>query len=94
MSSKSGSADSIEVTLERLSKKLENLEDQLTAQSKEIGVLKERFPDTNLISPKFLNRAFTVWGHYVAAGFIIAIPFVCLTSFFALMIMLFSQQQF
>lgn len=94
MSPKPDSADSIDVSLERLSMKLELLEDQLSAQSKEIVALRDKIPNTNIISPKFLNRAFAVWGHYVAAGFIIAIPFICLTSFFALIIILFSQQQF
>ncbi|UCF26768.1 MAG: hypothetical protein JSW42_08880 [Chloroflexota bacterium] len=94
MSSKLDSADSIEVALERLSMKLQQLEDQLSAQSQEIAALRDMIPNSNIISPKFLNRAFAVWGHYVAAGFIIAIPFICLISFFALIIMLFSQQQF
>ena len=93
MSSKSGSTDSAESDLEQLSMKIELLEDQLTTQSEEIESLKERIPNTNLISPNFLKRAFTVYGHYVAAGFIIAIPFICLTSFFAVLIMLISQQQ-
>ena len=93
MSSTSGSADSAEVAIERLSMKIENLEDQISALSQEIEALREQIPDSNIISPKFLNRAFTVWGHYVVAGFIVAIPFVCLTSFFALLIMLISQQK-
>jgi hypothetical protein len=93
MSSKSGSTDSAEIDLEQLSMKIERLEEQLTTQLEEIESLKERIPNTNLISPNFLKRAFTVYGHYVAAGFIIAIPFICLTSFFAVLIMLISQQQ-
>ena len=78
MSSTSGSAVSIEISLEQLRMKIENLEDHVTTQSQEIEALRERIPNTGLISPKFLNRAFTVYGHYVAAGLIIAIPFVCL----------------
>ena len=74
--------------------KLEQLEEQITAQSQELEDLKGMIPDTNIISPKFLNRAFAVWGHYVVAGFIIAIPFMCLTGFFTLMVMLISQQQY
>lgn len=94
MSSKSGSADSVEETLEQLSMKLEQLEDQIATLSDENEALRERIPDTNLISPKFLNRAFTVWGHYIVAGFIIAIPFMCLTGLFAVAIMFFSQGQY
>jgi hypothetical protein len=81
-----------ELTLEEFRSKLNVLEEQLRFQSAELASVKERIPDTNLISPNFLKRAFTVWGHYVVAGFIIAIPFICLTMFFALIIMLFSQQ--
>jgi hypothetical protein len=94
MASKSGAADSVEISLERLGMKIDQLEDQITTQTQEIEALRERIPNTNLISPNFLKRAFTVYGHYVAAGFIIAIPFICLTSFLAVLIMLISQQQF
>ena len=92
MTSASSSAESTEVLLERLNMKIERLEDQLLAQSSEIEALKEQIPDTNIISPKFINRAFAVWGHYVVAGFIIAIPFACLTGFIAVLIMLISAQ--
>lgn len=65
MSSKLDSADSIEVALERLSMKLQQLEDQLSAQSQEIAALRDMIPNSNIISPKFLNRAFAVWGHFM-----------------------------
>ena len=39
-------------------------------------------PQTSLLSPNFLARAFTVWGHYFVAnlliGLAIALPFICL----------------
>lgn len=94
MSSKTGPGGSFEITLESVSLKLEQLEEQVAVQSKELEELKGLIPDSNIISPKFLNRAFAVWGHYVVAGFIIAIPFMCLTGLFAILIMLFSQQQY
>ncbi|MCX6026780.1 MAG: hypothetical protein NTY23_11070 [Chloroflexi bacterium] len=40
--------------------------------------LKSRLPTTSLGSPKFLSRAFTVWGHYFVAQVIIAVPIYCL----------------
>lgn len=94
MSSKTGPSGSVEITLESVSLKLEQLEEQVAVQSKELEELKGLIPNSNIISPKFLNRAFAVWGHYVVAGFIIAIPFMCLTGLFAILIMLFSQQQY
>ncbi len=35
-------------------------------------------PNTNIVHPNFFKRAFTVWGHYFAAQFIISIPFILL----------------
>ena len=40
--------------------------------------LKGRLPTTSLVSPNFLFRAFTVWGHYFVAQVIIAVPIYCL----------------
>jgi hypothetical protein len=92
MAKTSSSAESLEIQLEQLNTKIEHLEEQLADQSVELDTLKARIPDSNIISPKFINRAFTVWGHYVVAGLIIALPFVCLTSLFAVLIAIFSQQ--
>ncbi len=88
----SGSAEQWEIKLEQLNSKVEQLQGQLEAQSIEFEALVDRIPDSNIISPKFLNRAFAVWGHYVVAGLIIVLPFVCLTSLFAVLMTLFTQQ--
>ena len=71
-----------ELALLQLENKIELLEAQVQQQADEISSLTDRLPDTNLISPNFLKRAFTVWGHYVVAGFIIAVPFICLMMMF------------
>jgi hypothetical protein len=91
MSGSSISSDAMQLQLGQLNSQIEQLQEQLWAQAIEIIELQERIPDSNIISPKFLNRAFAVWGHYVVAGFIIAIPFICLTSLFALVMILISQ---
>jgi hypothetical protein len=75
-----------EITIMQLENKIELLEAQLQRQAEEINSLSDRIPDSNIISPNFLKRAFTVWGHYVVAGFIIAIPFMCLSMLFVLML--------
>ena len=85
--------EGLQIQLGQLNSQIEQLQGQLQAQEIELAELKDRIPDSNIISPKFLNRAFTVWGHYVVAGFIIAIPFICLTILFAVVMMLFSQPQ-
>jgi len=78
--------------MKELQSKMILLEEQVQAQAGEIEALHERIPDSNIISPNFLKRAFTVWGHYIVAGFIIALPFLCLTMFFTFMTTFFSQQ--
>jgi len=87
------SPDGLQIQLGQLNSQIEQLQGQLQAQETELAEVKERIPDSNIISPKFLNRAFTVWGHYVVAGLIILIPFICLTSLFVLVMSLITQQK-
>jgi hypothetical protein len=39
-------------------------------------------PKTGLISSSFIQRAFTVWGHYFVAQLIIGIPIFCIYMIF------------
>ena len=93
MPESSNSPDGLQIQLGQLKSQIEQLQEQFKAQEIELAELKDRIPDSNIISPKFLNRAFTVWGHYVVAGFIIAIPFICLTGLFAVVMTLITQPQ-
>ena len=93
MSDSSNSLDAIQTQLGQLNSQIEQLQGQLQTQTIEIAKLQDRIPDSNIISPKFINRAFAVWGHYVVAGFIITIPFIGLISLFALVMTLISQPQ-
>lgn len=62
---------------DNLSLKLQN--ETLNNYMREMGSVSHKMlPKTNLISPKFLRRAFTVWGHSFVACLIISIPFVLL----------------
>ena len=79
------------LTLKALDTKIELLEEQIRRQADEIESLNARLPDSHIISPHFLKRAFTVWGHYIVAGFIIAIPFMCLGMIFVLITGLLAQ---
>jgi hypothetical protein len=81
-----------DINLEILQDQISHLQEQLDSQKLALEAVNKRLPETNLISPNFLKRAFTVWGHYVVAGFLISIPFMCLGILFALVTMLFSQQ--
>ena len=73
-----------ELSLEQLQARVEQLERQLLIHAIDIEGISKRVPD-------FLKRAFTVWGHYVVAGFIIAIPMFCIMMTLALLTGLFSQ---
>ncbi len=42
-------------------------------------------PETWLLSPNLLKRAFGVYGHYLLAGFLISIPLICIYVFVMLM---------
>ena len=81
-----------ERSLDQVQEALRDLQLQVQLQNDELDALKERIPDSNIISPNFLKRAFTVWGHYVVAGFLVAIPFICLSMIIAVMVALFTQQ--
>ena len=85
------SLNGLQIELEQLNSQIAQLQEQLQAQEIELAELKERIPDSNIISPKFLNRAFTVWGHYIVAGLIVAIPIMCLTSLFVLVMSLITE---
>ena len=93
MTESSISPDAIQIQLGQLNSKIVQLQEKLQTQAIEIAELQDRIPDSNIISPKFINRAFAVWGHYVVAGFIITIPFIFLVSLFAVVMTLISQPQ-
>ena len=92
MSEQLDSGTTSRITMKELQSRMILLEEQVQAQAGEIEALHERIPNSLIISPNFLKRAFTVWGHYIVAGFIVALPFLCLTMFFAFMTTFFSQQ--
>jgi hypothetical protein len=54
------------------------LEERIIHLEARIARLESRVSDTQLHSSSFWTRAFTVWGHWVVAHLIIAIPFVCI----------------
>jgi hypothetical protein len=58
-----------------LEKRIIQLEEQIGKFEKQIS--SQRLPDTDLLSPSFLRRAFTVWGHMFVAQLLIAIPIYC-----------------
>ena len=61
------------------------LETQYQQALQKIATLESRIPNSSIISPKFLSRAFTVWGHMIAAQLIITIPIYCIIFGFGLL---------
>ncbi|HSQ27009.1 MAG TPA: hypothetical protein VLM80_07775 [Anaerolineales bacterium] len=57
---------------------IQELQRQIAAQAYRIAELETRLPQTNLISPNFLTRAFAVWGHYFVSNLILGIIFGCI----------------
>jgi hypothetical protein len=60
MSEQLDSGTTSRITMKELQSKMILLEEQVQAQAGEIEALNERIPDSNIISPNFLKRAFTV----------------------------------
>ena len=53
-------------------------EPTLASLESRIRRLEARLPDTRLLHPRILPRAFAVWGHAAIAGALVALPFVLL----------------
>jgi hypothetical protein len=50
-----------------------------------IATLEARLPDSNIISRKFLSRAFAVWGHTFVAQLIIIVPIYVIIILFSIL---------
>ncbi|NUO83767.1 hypothetical protein HUU05_27135 [candidate division KSB1 bacterium] len=70
--------------LERARKEIQFLQERLTRL--EMQGTNSTQPRTNLLSDKFLTRAFAVLGHYLVASLIIFVPIYALILIIALAI--------
>lgn len=68
----------LERRIVQLEEQIEKFEKQISGQQTSISNVNQRLPKTDLLSPSFLKRAFTVWGHLFVAQLLIAIPIYCL----------------
>jgi hypothetical protein len=66
-----------------LENQIQQHQNQMAQQTDRIISLENRIPNTSLLSPKFVTRAFTVWGHLWVAQLIIALPLYCIIFFLA-----------
>ena len=84
--------------LEERVKYLEEENQKLRAAPASTGMVDERtiakyvasfLPLTNIVHPRFLYRAFAIWGHFFVANLIISIPFTIL--YFCLVSLMLSR---
>ena len=62
---------------EELRRTSEGLNQAITLSNSAIA----KIPNSAIVSPSFLSRAFAVWGHYFIAQLMIAIPIYCIFFF-------------
>jgi len=67
--------DAMENRLKTLESQNESLRRYITEMGADAAKL---LPKTGLLSNSFIQRAFTVWGHYFVAQLIISVPIVCI----------------
>ncbi len=78
-----------EIKIMELEKKVNTLQEGQRLLQQKLSNQKQI--KTNLISPNFFKRAFTVWGHFIIANLIIGLPWACYSIYTFLKI--FSQIQ-
>jgi hypothetical protein len=81
------------VELNRLQEKVGMLEAQiqrlnelLVNKDLEVEVLSRRLPNTWLLDPSYWKRAFTAYAYVTVVGFVIGIPFFCISLILALLL--------
>jgi hypothetical protein len=67
--------DAMENRVKTLESQNESLRRYITEMG---GDAAKMLPKTGLLSNSFIQRAFTVWGHYFVAQLIISVPIVCI----------------
>ena len=65
---------SLERRITQLEIQVQQLEKLVTEQQTMITALNNKLPKTSLLSPRFIPRALSVYGHGIAAQLIIVIP--------------------
>ncbi|MGE5528184.1 MAG: hypothetical protein ACM3X6_03475 [Patescibacteria group bacterium] len=68
------SNEELTVALENAQRQIESLRNELASFKQSVREHRHEY-HTNLMSDKFLTRAFAVLGHYMVAGLIVAAPF-------------------
>ena len=84
--------------INRLTEKIGMLEAQIQRMNEllvnkdlEVEVLSRRLPNTWLLDPSYWKRAFTAYAYVTVVGFIIGLPFFCISVILALVLGVPSQ---
>jgi hypothetical protein len=77
LTKKPGPSRNWKMTTDSLEERIAVLETEYKHALDRIAALESRIPNSAIISPRFLSRAFTVWGHVFVAQLIIVVPIYC-----------------
>ena len=69
-----------------LEAQVQRLSELLVNKDLEVEVLTRRLPNTWLLDPSYWKRAFTAYAYVTVVGFIIGLPFFCISIILALML--------
>ncbi|MBC7260186.1 MAG: hypothetical protein H5T65_13205 [Chloroflexi bacterium] len=69
---------SLENRILRLEENLAASQAALQTVASQVNEIRALIPNSGIVSPSFLRRAFTIWGHYFVAQLLIAIPIYCI----------------
>ena len=69
-----------------LEAQVQRLSELLVNKDLEVEVLSRRLPNTWLLDPSYWKRAFTAYAYVTVVGFVIGIPFFCISVILALML--------
>jgi hypothetical protein len=74
-----------------LEAQIQRMNELLVNKDLEVEVLSRRLPNTWLLDPSYWKRAFTAYAYVTVVGFVIGIPFFCITLILALLLGVPSQ---
>jgi hypothetical protein len=69
-----------------LEAQIQRMNELLVNKDLEVEVLSRRLPNTWLLDPSYWKRAFTAYAYVTVVGFVIGIPFFCISVILALLL--------
>ena len=69
-----------------LEAQIQRMNELLVNKDLEVEVLSRRLPNTWLLDPSYWKRAFTAYAYVTVVGFVIGLPFFCISVILALLL--------